>query len=182
MALDLTNIVGNLERLGFYDFVLPWLLFFAVILGVLNSSSVLGSDKKVNSIVAAVVAFFIVNFTPVGGISAYYSTIFGVGGMIAGVLVVLVILGGVLGFKPSDFLALSQEGAGKKPEKSPAAYAVVGILLVVFAYVAYAWAVGSTISGLTLGGDTWTLIFILAFVLLVIWFATSGKQPEKPTG
>ncbi len=171
---DLTSVVGNLEKLGFYDFVLPWLLFFALIFGILNKVEVLGKDKKINSIIAAVIAFFIVNFTPVGGISAYYSTLFGVWGMVGGVLLVLVLFIGVLGYKPGDLTDV--KGKDDK-QKYPWAKPLIGLVLVVFAYLVYMQAVGVA-AALTLSGDTLTLIFVGIFILLVLWFAVSGGNEE----
>ncbi len=178
MAITFTNVVDKLAGLGFYDFVLPWLLFFAVIIGVLGKAQVF-NNKKVDAIIAAVIAFFIVAFVPLGGIMAYYSTLFGVGGMVIGVLLLIVILAGTIGFKISSFGG---------PEATPNKYymPLIGLVLLVFA----AWAFGSAtgerfainIPGINIDSDTWTIIFILAFVLLAVWYAEKGAaEPSEGT-
>ncbi len=172
MAINFTNIVGKLAGLGFYSFVLPWLLIFAVVLGVLNISGVFGTQKRINAIVAAVVAFFVTAFTPIGvSLAGYFTTIFGVGAMAIAVLLLVVILGGVLGYKiKGDY------------DSMPYVKPLIGIVVLVIAAAAFSAATGTTM-GINLPGldsDTWAVIFILIFVLLAIWYAESGeKAPEK---
>lgn len=176
MAFSFTGIVGDLERLGFYDFVLPWLLFFAVILGILNNVKIFGEDKKINSIVAAVAAFFVVAFNPAVGtsLSAYFVNIFGSGAMILGVLLILVLLGGVLGYKPDDLIKGDGEHGGHYVSKwiKP----LIGLVFIIIIVWIFSVATGSGVGLPVLGldSDTWTMLFILAFVLLVIWYASGG--------
>ncbi|VVB60180.1 Uncharacterised protein [uncultured archaeon] len=157
--VDLTSIVGNLQRLGFYDFVLPWLLFFAVIFGLLNQAKIFGGNaKQVNAIIAAVLAFFIVNFTPVGGISAYYSTLFGSAGTIIAILLVLVIFAGSLG---TNIKSLTGDEKSKWGS-------LIFVVLVIFAFLVFTQAGGAIAS---IGSDTMTTIFVALFVLGVMWYA-----------
>ncbi|VVB60179.1 Uncharacterised protein [uncultured archaeon] len=170
--VDLTSIVGNLQRLGFYDFVLPWLLFFAVILGVLTKVAIFGDEKdksakQVNAIIAAVLAFFIVNFTPVGGISAYYSTLFGSMAQILATLVILIIFIGVLGFDKTIIT-----------EKNKEWYSIIFIALVLFAAVVFSQASGGSIS-LGLSSDDITIGLVFLFIIAVIGFATKGEGKSE---
>ncbi len=162
---DLTSIVGNLDRLGFYDFVLPWLLFFALIRAIVDKSGVVGTDAKINSIIAAVIAFFVVNFTPVGGISAYYSTLFGSSAMILATLLVFVLFTGVLGLKPKDLI----ESGDEKHKKW--IYPLLAIILAVFAFGVFTQSTGGISTALGLDSDTITLILIGIFVVAIISFA-----------
>lgn len=175
MAINFTNIVGQLAGLGFYSFVLPWLLFFAVILGVLNYSKPFGDQKRINAIISAAVAFFITAFTPAGTtLAAYFTTIFGVGAMTLAVLLLIVILGGVLGYKPDDITGAG--GTWAKP--------LVGLVIIALAVLAFGAATGTGINIPGLDSDTWTIIFIIAFVLLAVWYAESGAptEHEPPAG
>ena len=173
MAINFSGIVGKLAGLGFYSFVLPWLLVFAVVLGVLNVSGVFGTQKRINAIVAAVIAFFVTAFTPVGvSLAGYFTTLFGVGAMTIAVLLLIVVLSGVLGYKVKDF-------------SSSAYYTpLIGIAVLVLAVLAFGAATGTDVS-VDLPGldsDTWTVIFILVFVLLAIWYAESGEKAGGDTG
>ena len=169
MAVNFTNIVGKLANMGFYDFVLPWLLFFAVSFGALSMVNAFGGKKNINAIIATVIAFFGVAFIPVGGIMAYYSTLFGVGGMVIAVLLLIIILGGVLGYKISDF---EKMGGWVKP--------LIGLVIIALAVLAFSAATGGQIILPWLDSDTWTLIFIVVFVLLVIWYVDSGEGGGTP--
>lgn len=174
MALNFTGIVGKLAGLGFYSFVLPWLLVFAVVLGVLNVSGVFGaSAKRINAIIAAVIAFFVTAFTPVGvSLAGYFTTIFGVGAMTIAVLLLIVILGGALGYKVKDFESMSYV----KP--------LIGLAILVLAVLAFGAATGTDLS-VNLPGldsDSWTVIFIIVFVLLAIWYAESGSEGGAGAG
>jgi hypothetical protein len=175
MAINFSGIVGNLASLGFYDFVLPWLLFFAIVLAILNKAKILGENSRINSLISAVLAFFIVAFTPVGtSMGAYLVTIFGAGGMFIAALLVLVLLGGVLGFGITEFIK------GKDDKPHPWAMPLIGLALLLLAAWIFSTATGTSIA-LTLPGldsATWTIIFVVVFVLLVIWYATGGKAPE----
>lgn len=179
MAINFTNIVGQLAGLGFYSFVLPWLLFFAVILGVLNFSKPFGpGGTRINAIIAAAVAFFITAFTPAGTtLAAYFTTIFGVGAMTLAVLLLIVILGGVLGYKPDDITGAG--GTWAKP--------LVGLVIIALAVLAFGAATGTGINIPGLDSETWTVIFILVFVLLAIWYAEGSaaggdnEQKEEKT-
>lgn len=173
MAIDL---LGNLQSIGiFYDFVLPWLLFFAVILGVLKTSKIPTDDVKINSIIAAVIAFFIVSYVPFGGIAKTYGTLFGAGGLILGTLLVLVLFAGILGYKPDDML----KGGGNNPEYvSKWIKPLIGLLLVVFVFFVFQQATGGS-SGISISDTTLTYIFVGVFVVAVLWFAQSGGTPAK---
>ncbi len=171
--VDLRDVVGNLERLGFFDFVLPWLLFFAVVLGILNKTAILGSDKKLNAIIAAAIAFFVVNFTPIGGIAAFYSNIFGMSAQVLATLFVFVLFAGVLGYKPENLVS----------EHKTWAYLVIAVLLAVVSFAVFSQA-GGGFSSLGLDNDMVTLILVLAFVLAVIFFAAypnGGGAAEHKT-
>ena len=171
MAINFSGIVGNLASLGFYDFVLPWLLFFAVILGVLNAVKIFGENSRVNAIIAAVLAFFIVAYTPIGtSMGAFLVTMFGVGGMFIAALLLLLLLVGVLGFNLKNAF-----GSDGKPN-----WGLILVILVLLLLVAWIFStVTGTGIGLSIPGldsATWTIIFVIVFVLLVIYWATCGAS------
>ena len=54
----LYQVIGNLQQLGFYDIVLPFLLVFTIFFAVLQKIKIFGTDsKKINVVVALVAGF-----------------------------------------------------------------------------------------------------------------------------
>ncbi len=51
---SIIDILFQLENLGFYDFILPFLLMFAVVYGILQYMKIFGEDKAVHIIIAVV--------------------------------------------------------------------------------------------------------------------------------
>ena len=55
--MNLATGIQTLKAMGFFDFFLPFLLFFAIIYATLDKTQVFGADKKdINAIVALVIA------------------------------------------------------------------------------------------------------------------------------
>ena len=70
MASPLVNAVGFMKSFGIFDVVLPFLLVFTVIFGVLEKTKIFGEEngktrKNINSMVAFSVAFFVIAATQV---------------------------------------------------------------------------------------------------------------------
>lgn len=89
--LSLDNLYYQWESAGVFDFLLPVLLIFAVIFGVLTSTNILGKNRGVNFIIAVVIALMAIRLNFV---SEFFSLIFpslGIG--IAILLVVLIMVG-----------------------------------------------------------------------------------------
>lgn len=65
----LGGVIGFLDRIGVYDVVLPFLLVFTIVFAILEKTRILGTEvvkgttytkKNLNSMVAFVVAFFVI--------------------------------------------------------------------------------------------------------------------------
>ena len=70
----LSNALGFLKDFGFFDVILPFLLVFAVIFGILEKTKILGEEKiagelypksNINAIVAFVIAMLVVAATKI---------------------------------------------------------------------------------------------------------------------
>lgn len=91
MAVDIPFILNQWEAIGFFDYVLPFLLIFAVIFGILQSVPVLGSNRGVHVIVALVIGLLALRL---GFVQEFYREVFprvGVG--IAILLIALILIG-----------------------------------------------------------------------------------------
>lgn len=69
MSSSLRAAIDFLEKFGFFDVILPFLLVFSIIFGILEKTRIFGSDeidgkkvpkKNINSMVAFSIAFFVV--------------------------------------------------------------------------------------------------------------------------
>jgi hypothetical protein len=57
------DAIGVLESLGFYDYIFPFILMFAITFGLLSVAKPFGEDQRVNIIVATIVGFLFISFS-----------------------------------------------------------------------------------------------------------------------
>src|SRR3989338_5703172 len=94
MAFDL---LGNLAQVGFFDLILPWTLFFAIVYGLLRKIDMF-KNEKIDLVIGVVLAFFGVNYTTFGvEIGSFLTRLFGVGGLVLSVVLLIVLLLPLLG-------------------------------------------------------------------------------------
>ena len=87
--MDITTILATWESWGIFDTMLPFLLLFAVIFGVLTTTNILGKNKGVHVIIALVIAVLALR---VGFVQAFFSEAFPRLGVAIGVILIVVIL------------------------------------------------------------------------------------------
>jgi len=88
---DIGNFFLQLEQLGVFSFLLPFLIIFALIFGILSRINIFEGNKAINGIISLSVALMALQF---GFVSNFFSEIFprlGIGLSI--ILVVLILLG-----------------------------------------------------------------------------------------
>ncbi len=181
MALfDFTQLQNTLKAAGFYDFVLPWLLAFAVTFGILQTVNVFKKGDKpntsVDAIVAVVVAFYITIFTPFPGfLSSFFSKLFGSSIIaLSGVLVLLMFIG-IFGLNVSGLLT----GKDKDGKTSPTGlgYAVLVIALIAGGLLFFNAQAGVFSFGdiRVAGGELLTLFIFLGIIGAVIYAVVRGS-------
>mgnify|MGYP001405172113 CR=1 FL=1 len=167
MASIVDTFLVNMNQLGFFDFLLPWLFTFAIVYGLLTKLNLFGDvNPKISAVLAIVFAFFTAPFAGV-----YLATFFATLGteitiVLSGLLTVM-LFASILGFEGS---AIS-----KIPH---AIYAVIGLGAIVFFI-----ALGGEIQNINLGTNTvMTAVFILVLVAAV-WFIVgrNGGSASAPT-
>ena len=89
---SLQDLYAQWETSGVFDFLLPALLIFAVIFGILTSTNVLGGNKGVNFVVSASAALMAMRLRIV---SDFFSLLFPGLGIGVAVLVVVLVLSGL---------------------------------------------------------------------------------------
>jgi|TARA_B100000315_G_scaffold183689_1_gene172618 hypothetical protein len=88
---DIGNLLFNLERLGFFDFILPFLIIFAIVYGILSKVHIFGTNKSIDAIIALSVGLMALQF---GVVSVFFAELFprfGIGLSI--ILVIMILLG-----------------------------------------------------------------------------------------
>lgn len=89
---EIGNVLAQWEQLGFFSYLLPFLLIFALIYGILARTNIFGSDNKaIPGIIALVIGLMALQF---GLVSEFFSEIFPrLGVALVIILVALIIMG-----------------------------------------------------------------------------------------
>lgn len=102
------------QQVGLYRVVLPFLLTFIVVYGVLERVALFGSGRqRLHALTAGIIALFVAAFTPAGpSIGAFFSNVFGaIAVVMVGILLAMVVAGLVVGERFTGS-ALAQALAG----------------------------------------------------------------------
>ncbi|MBW6462458.1 MAG: hypothetical protein K0B07_05435 [DPANN group archaeon] len=164
-------LIGNMNTIGFYDFFLPFILFVAIIFGLLQKNKVFGETdtKGIDGVVAMSVSFFVINYTAIG---LYFSTLFAIGATIIGAILVGVIILGMVGIDIGGLL--DEENNKKMRLPIVAATGVVVIILFLFASGLY-----EKLSDFIppIGEDTIvTIVAVLFFIVVFMMITGTGKK------
>ena len=129
MANPFEVLVANLNSLGFFGFLLPWVFIFVVSYGLLSKTNVLGEDLRINAVLSIVLAFFVTGF---GGpaLANFFTTIFGVAAAVLAGILVLVLFMGMAGI-----------GIEEIAKRRSVQVTLVGIAVIVFAVAAGGWSI-----------------------------------------
>ena len=162
------NMLFQWEQAGVFSYVLPFLLIFAVVFGILSKINIFGGKEGkgnmgINVVIALAVGFLALQFNFV---SLFFSEIFprlGIG--ISIILVVLILLGLFINPKNKGWMG------------GLAAIALLVVVVVVFSSLdSYSWYTGSGI-GYWLGHNWTTIVGVLVFLgLLGAIIGGSGKK------
>lgn len=161
-ATDLfEQMFASWEQFGIFTYLLPFLLIFALVFGILTMVDMFKNNKAVNAIIAVVVGLMSLQFKIVPQFFAEIFPRLGIGLIV--ILVVMIVLGIFL------------------PKDAWVTYALfgIGVLVLIIVLVKTAGAVGWQ-SG-QWWADNWPgvagAIFILVLVAIVVG-ASGGQPPE----
>jgi peptidoglycan/LPS O-acetylase OafA/YrhL len=73
MVFNIADLFDQWEAVGLFDFVLPFLLIFAVVFGVLTTTNILGGHKGANLIIALVIGILSLRL---GFVQAFFTELF----------------------------------------------------------------------------------------------------------
>ncbi len=154
MADPFTILVANLNALGFFGFLLPWVFIFAVVYGLLTKSKFF-DNARISGVIALVFAFFVIGF---GGpwLAGFFVNLFGYAAVIiAGILVIAL------------FVTMSGGNFSKLFDNKAAAAVLVGVgIIVMFVAIGGSFVV---VSDAVIG-----IIFIIILMALAVYFI-AGK-------
>ncbi len=180
MASPFESLLGNLNQLGFFQFLLPFLLTMAIVYGLLRFSLHKILDKSASGLVAIVVSFFVMNYSGQVGIqiAMFFTQIFGSGVIVLTGLLVIIMFLAIVGINVTDVFGWKEQG-----EKGSKTHIWVTLLLLAFiGFLVFLGAGGAAFlnipTDVLLGQDTWAIIFVLIIIALAMWFLMGAE--EKP--
>lgn len=161
---DFGGFLLRLEELGFFDYLLPFLIIFAMVFGILTRIKIFEDNKAINGVIALSVGLMSLQF---GFVSTFFSELFPRFGI--GITIILVIL---------VFLGLFMD-----PDSKGTTYALLGIgaVIVLVILVQSAEAASWWYSSFWWRDNIGTIL-ILAFFIAIIGIivgASSGSKPSR---
>jgi hypothetical protein len=89
--IDFGNVLGSLQQAGFFSYILPFLLIFALVFGIMSRMNLFKENRAVTAIIALAVGLMSLQFDTV---PRFFSTIFpNFGIAISIILVLLIVIG-----------------------------------------------------------------------------------------
>ena len=161
------NMFAQWEAAGIFTYVLPFLLIFALIFGLLMKMNIFGTAqnpaKGINAIIALSVVFMSLQFNIV---SMFFSEIFPRFGIALSIILVVLVLGGLF-----------------MPTNAKSNWFMVALAIVVFIIIGTVVYNSLGVFGWGVGGPSWSYFWnqwgaIIIFIILIgaIIATTSGKK------
>ena len=161
-SFSIEDLIFEWEAIGVFDWILPFLLIFAVIAGILSTTRILGNHRGVNVIISMVIALLALR---TGLVQAFFAELFPRFAIGLSILIVIVLLAGLF-IVPEDlkgwFIGFASAGA------------VIGLVVVILTFGEFDWFNSffwQDYLGVIIGG-------ILLLVLIIAVFITSGEKPK----
>ncbi len=163
VTTTITDVLNQWAELGVFAYVLPFLMIFAVIYGILSKTKILGGNKGVDATISLAIGLLALQFDYVPN---FFASIFPYTGIGLAVLLVALILAGMF---------IQEEEAFKWIYFGLGAIIFIAVLLTSLSDFRW-WG------GLGWGwGESWPAILaaivVLGLIALVIW--GGGKQEGK---
>jgi len=154
------SILSSWEQAGFFSYLLPFLLIFALIFGILNQIHLFKDSKAINAIIALVVGFMALQFPMV---PQFFSEVFPRLGIGLAIILVILILAGI-------FI---------DPKTSGIMYVLLGIGVIITIVVLVQTAGSLGWSSGSWWKENWQLIVGVVFIITVIVIVV-GVGSKKP--
>ncbi|MBI4162148.1 MAG: hypothetical protein HY513_00565 [Candidatus Aenigmarchaeota archaeon] len=155
MADPFTVLVQNLNALGVFGFLLPWVFVFVVVYALLMKSK-FSEDKRLIGVLSLVVAFFSIGF---GGppLANFFVSLFGFGTLIIALIFIIIL-----------FLAMTGRDISKIGDTKTLTVVAAGIGIIIFSVALGGYGVNITDS--VIG-----ILFIIIVLAIAIMFVTGNS-------
>jgi len=150
-ANPLELFMSNLNAMGFFGFIFPFIFTAAVVFGLLLKTKTLTDDKRIMAIVSITIAFFVAGF---GGptLATFFVSAFGMAAMVIAGILIVVLFSSMAGIDIAD---LGKNKAVK--------WSLVAIGIVIFIIAIGAWTYAPS-------PEVLAIIFVVIILLLVVVF------------
>ncbi|PIO07158.1 hypothetical protein COU59_03815 [Candidatus Pacearchaeota archaeon CG10_big_fil_rev_8_21_14_0_10_34_12] len=161
------NILSRLGQLGFFDYVLPFLIIFSLVFGILTKTNIFKENKGINAIIALAVGLMALQFNTV---TIFFSELFPRLGVGLAIILTIMVLAG---------LFLDTEGQGLNYLLLAVSGIIVIIVLASTAEASSWWYSWSFYSGNI--GEILLIVGIIAVMVAVVVTANAKTQEKyKP--
>lgn len=165
MVTDFTSIFTELQGMGVYEYILPFLLFFTIIFAVLEKLKIFGDDKKNIHLMLGFILALLVVAQP--GITLVVNSFLPKVSLFILVALMFLVIAGMFGAKTGNWGGIALPIA-----------LVICIIAIIWALSDYAyflnlpyWLRPDSIN------RAW--IILIVTVVIVISFLTGGSSPQK---
>ena len=171
------NMLQNMENMGFFLYLFPFLLALAIFYGVLHWAMGERIPKSGIGLISIILSFFVMLYSSWNvGIVSFFANLGGAGLIVGSGILFAAILLGLMGFKISD---LTGDVAGKK-------FKWVFILGVLVIAIMIFFGAGGASFGLIPSwsnqGEFWTIVFFIVIVGLAVWWLGEDKNGAPSAG
>ena len=154
------DVLNRWADLGVFAYVLPFLMIFALVYGILLKTQILGENKGVNATIALAFGLLALQFDYVSG---FYASIFPYAGMGLAVLLIALILLGLMG------------DPAKKTNKIWLGIGVVIFIFVLFGSIGDTYWLGGVGVNLSDSGPALLAILLILGILgFIVWGGGDG--------
>ena len=179
MAMNFQGIINNMQNMGFFQYLFPFLLALAILYGLFESIPGVKEKfpKPAKAMISIILAFFVMlysSWNPM--ISSFFANMGGTFLVLACGILFILLLAGLIGFDPWTIMK----------EKTWFKYG--GVLLIVFFLILVLMGSGAgwliPIPYISMSSDFWTAVFVIAIIAIAFWGMTkssgdSGAKPEE---
>ena len=99
MAFTTSEIINQLNNIGFFSYVIPFLLIFAVVYAILEKSKLLGDNNAIKVIISIAIGLLALQFNTV---SYFFANIFPKFGVGLAIFLVIIIFLSFFYYKDND--------------------------------------------------------------------------------
>jgi hypothetical protein len=177
MAGPFDLLIQNMSRLGFFQFLFPFLLALAIVYGLLSWALQKQLPKSARGVISLIIAFFVMIYSSWNVmIVTFFAQLSGMWLVVATGILFIVIMLALVGFNVEELTKGSKS-------KWVLVLLIVFIGIVLFFGAGGAWLVN--IPGWTASSDFWTVLFFIVILAIVIFWLgqeEGGKEhtPAKP--